>query len=88
MKGVFEMIGYLPCRDCGAETNVADLVSKLCSECARKRTFHLADLQRKYEKALEDGTTEQAASLADEIRAYQQAEGVRLKDIPGAYRVH
>lgn len=81
------MIGYLPCRDCGAETNVADLVNKLCPECARKRTAHLADLQRKYQKALEDGAAEQAAGLADEIRAYQQAEGVRLKDVPGAYRV-
>lgn len=81
------MIGYLPCRDCGAETNVADLVSKLCPECARKRTAHLADLQRKYEKALEDKDTEQASAIADEIRAYQQAEGVRLKDVPGAYRV-
>lgn len=81
------MIGYLPCRDCGTETNVADLVSKLCPECAKKRTFHLADLQRKYEKALKDKDTEQASAIADEIRAYQQAEGVRLKDIPGAYRV-
>lgn len=82
------MIGYLPCRDCGAETNVADLVSKLCPECAKKRTFNLADLQRKYQKAMEDKDTEQAATLADQIRAYQQAEGVRLKDVPDAYRVH
>lgn len=36
MKRAFEMIGYLPCRDCGAEANVADPLSKLWSRVRQK----------------------------------------------------
>lgn len=81
------MTGYLPCRDCGTELNAADLVSRLCPDCLRKRTGQLARLQQRYEYALQGGEADRAASIAGEIRAYQQAEGVRLRDVPDAYRV-
>lgn len=81
------MIGYLPCRDCGAETNCADLVAGLCPTCARQRAARLADLQREYQQYVEDGHERASAYVAEIIRAYQQSEGVRLKDVPAAYRV-
>lgn len=80
-------IGYLNCRDCGEEWNCADLVSGLCPECAKKRTEHLAELQRQYQTYVDAGHERASAYIAELIRAYQQSEGVRLKDVPAPYRV-
>lgn len=84
---VFHNIGFLACRDCGKETNCADLVAGLCPECSRRRAARLSDLQISYQGYLEAGDAQGAARVADAIRAYQQSEGVRLKDVPDAYRV-
>lgn len=87
-NGEFEMrIGYLNCRDCGEEFNCADLISGLCPTCARKRTDHLAELQREYQKYVDEGHERASAYVAELIRAYQQTERVRLKDVPPRYRV-
>ena len=72
------MIGYLHCRDCGQERNCADLVGGLCPTCARKRVARLADLQVRYQAAVDAG--EPGASS-------RVAELIRLKDVPAAYRV-
>jgi hypothetical protein len=47
----------------------------------------LAALQQRYEDALAAGDAGASAEVADLIRDYQQSEGVRLKNVPGAYRV-
>lgn len=80
-------IGYLSCRSCGSIENCADLVSGLCPSCARERAAYLAALQQRYENALTAGDAGTSAEVADLIRDYQQSEGVRLKNVPGAYRV-
>ena len=82
------MIGYLRCRDCGSKMNAADLVAKLCPACLKKRTARLSALQGQYEQAVRDGNADRAATAAEQVRAYQQAEGVRLRDVADAYRVH
>ena len=81
------MVGFLPCRDCGAEMNAADLVAKLCPACLKKRTARLSALQGQYEQAVRDGNADRAATAAEQVRSYQQAEGVRLLDVADAYRV-
>lgn len=81
------MIGYLRCRDCGTEMNAADLVAKLCPACLKKRTARLSALQGQYEQAVQDGNADRAATAAEQVRSYQQAEGVRLRDVADAYRV-
>ena len=86
-KGVFNMIGYLQCRDCGSEMNAADLVAKLCPACLKKRAAHLSVLQGQYEQAVRGGDADRAVAAAAQVRSYQQAEGVRLRDVPDAYRV-
>ena len=73
------MIGYLRCRDCGTEMNAADLVAKLCPACLKKRTARLSALQGQYEQAVRDGNADRAATAAEQVRSYQQAEGVRLR---------
>ena len=80
-------IGYLRCRSCGSIENCADLVSGLCPTCRRERAAHLAQLQSDYQDALLAGDPRASAEIAQLIRAYQQSEGVRLKNVPGAYRV-
>ena len=81
------MIGYLRCRDCGTEMNAADLVAKLCPACLKKRTARLSAPQGQYEQAVRDGNADRAATAAEQVRSYQQAEGVRLRDVADAYRV-
>ena len=81
------MIGYLQCRDCGTEMNAADLVAKLCPACLKKRMAHLSALQGQYEQAVRDGDADRVATLAEQIRSYQQEESVRLRGIPDAYQV-
>lgn len=81
------MIGYRSCRECGTEMNCADLVGGLCPVCARSRIVRLADLQVQYQDALEAGDSGASERVADLIRDYQKSEGVRLKDVPPAYRV-
>ena len=46
------MIGYRPCKVCGAETNVVDLTAGLCSACKAERAEALAALQRKFDAAV------------------------------------
>ena len=81
------MIGYLHCRDCGQERNCADLVGGLCPTCARKRVARLADLQVRYQAAVDAGEVGASSRMAELIRDYQRSERVRLKDVPVAYRV-
>ena len=81
------MIGYLHCRDCGQERNCADLVGGLCPTCARKRVARLADLQVRYQAAVDAGEPGASRRVAELIRDYQRSERVRLKDVPAAYRV-
>lgn len=76
------MIGYRPCKVCGAETHVVDLTAGLCSACKAERTETLAALQRKFDAAVLEGDSEMAAAAVDEIAAYQEEWGVRLKDAP------
>ena len=76
------MIGYRPCKVCGAETHVVDLTAGLCSACKAERTETLAALQRKFDAAVLEGDLETAAAAVDEIAAYQEEWGVRLKDAP------
>lgn len=76
------MIGYRPCKVCGAETHVVDLTAGLCSACKAERTETLAALQRKFDAAVLEGDSETAAAAVDEIAAYQEEWGVRLKDAP------
>ena len=76
------MIGYCPCKVCGAETNVVDLTAGLCPACKAERTEALAALQRKFDAAVLEGDSETAAAAVDEIAAYQEEWGVRLKDAP------
>lgn len=80
-------IGYKGCRGCGAETNCADLVSGFCPACARAHAMKLSEYQRQYQQYVEDGHERASAYVAEIIRAYQQSEGVRLKDVPAAYQV-
>ena len=40
------------------------------------------------EQAVRDGNADRAATAAEQVRSYQQAEGVRLRDVADAYRVH
>ena len=79
-------IGYLSCRSCGSIENCADLVSGLCPVW-RERAAHLAQLQSDYQEALQAGDPAASAEIAQLILDYQQSEGVRLKNVPGAYRV-
>lgn len=81
------MIGYLNCRNCGQEINAADLVGGLCPTCAKERAAWLADLQRKYQAAVDAGETGASTRVAELIRDYQISEGVRLKDVPDCYRI-
>ena len=76
-------VGYLSCRSCGSIENCADLVSGLCPVCRRERAAHLAQLQSDYQA----GDPAASVEIAQLIRDYQQSEGVRLKNVPGAYRV-
>lgn len=76
------MIGYRPCKVCGAETHVVDLTAGLCSACKAERAEALAALQRKFDAAVLEGDSETAAAAVDEIAAYQEEWGVRLKDAP------
>ena len=76
------MIGYRPCKVCGAETHVVDLTAGLCSACKAERTETLAALQRKFDAAVLEGDSETAAAAVDEIAAYQEEWGMRLKDAP------
>lgn len=80
-------VGYLSCRSCGSIENCADLVSGLCPVCRRERAAHLAQLQSDYQEALQAGDHAASVEIAQLIRGYQQSEGVRLKNVPGAYRV-
>lgn len=48
---------------------------------------HLSALQGQYEQAVRDGDADRATTLAEQIRSYQQEEGVRLRDVPDAYQV-
>ena len=80
-------IGYLSCRSCGSVENCADLVSGLCPVCRRERAAQLAQLQSDYQDALQAGDPTASAEIAQLIRDYQQSEGVRLKNVPEAYRV-
>lgn len=48
---------------------------------------HLAQLQSDYQEALQAGDPAASVEIAQLIRDYQQSEGVRLKNVPGAYRV-
>lgn len=75
------MIGYRPCKVCGTETHVVDLTAGLCPVCKAKRIKALAALQRKFDAAVLEGDTE-ASVAVDEIEAYQEEWGVRLKDAP------
>ena len=81
------MIGYRSCRACGHEVNCADLVGGLCPVCARERVAYLADLQVRYQAAVDAGETGASSRVAELIRDYQRSERVRLKDVPVAYRV-
>lgn len=76
------MIGYRPCKVCGAETHVVDLTAGLCSACKAERAEALAALQRKFDAAVLEGDSDTAAAAVDEIAAYQEEWGVRLKDAP------
>ena len=76
------MIGYRPCKVCGAETHVVDLTAGLCPACKAERTEALAALQRKFDAAVLEGDSETAAAAVDEIAAYQEEWRVRLKDAP------
>ena len=76
------MIGYRPCKVCGAETHVLDLTAALCYASKAERTETLAALQRKFDAAVLEGDSETAAAAVDEIAAYQEEWGVRLKDAP------
>lgn len=76
------MIAYRPCKVCGAETHVVDLTAGLCPACKAERTEALAALQRKFDAAVLEGDSEMAAAAVDEIAAYQEEWGVRLKDAP------
>lgn len=80
-------IGYVLCRSCGEEFNCADLRAGLCEKCARERIDMLADLQRQYQEAVDNGEQGASQEVADLIRAYQQSEKVRLQDVPAKYRV-
>lgn len=51
------------------------------------RAAHLAQLQSDYQEALQAGDPAASVEIAQLIRDYQQSEGVRLKNVPGAYRV-
>lgn len=44
-------------------------------------------LQSDYQEALQAGDPAASAEIAQLILDYQQSEGVRLKNVPGAYRV-
>ena len=81
------MIGYRSCRACGQEVNCADLVGGLCPICARERVAYLADLQVRYQAAVDAGEPGASNRVAEIIRDYQRSERVRLKDVPAAYRV-
>lgn len=81
------MIGYRSCRACGQEVNCADLVGGLCPVCARERVAYLADLQVRYQAAVDAGEVGASSRMAELIRDYQRSERVRLKDVPVAYRV-
>lgn len=81
------MIGYRSCRACGHEVNCADLVGGLCPVCARERVARLADLQVRYQAAVDAGELGASSRVAEIIRDYQRSERVRLKDVPAAYRV-
>ena len=48
---------------------------------------HLAQLQSDYQEALQAGDPAASVEIAQLIRDYQQSEGVRLKNVPEAYRV-
>ena len=74
-------------RSCGSIENCADLVSGLCPVCRRERAAHLAQLQSDYQEALQAGDPAASVEIAQLIRDYQQSEGVRLKNVPEAYRV-
>lgn len=76
------MIAYRPCKVCGTETHVVDLTAGLCPACKAERTEALAALQRKFDAAVLEGDSETAAAAVDEIAAYQEEWGVRLKDAP------
>lgn len=81
------MTGYRSCRDCGQEVNCADLVGGLCPVCALERVAYLADLQVRYQAAVDAGEPGASSRVAELIRDYQRSEHVRLKDVPVAYRV-
>ena len=81
------MTGYRSCRDCGQEVNCADLVGGLCPVCARERVAYLADLQVRYQAAVDAGEPGASSRVAELIRDYQRSEHVRLKDVPVAYQV-
>lgn len=81
------MIGYRSCRACGHEANCADLVGGLCPVCARERVAYLADLQVRYQAAVDAGEAGASSRVAEIIRDYQRSERVRLKDVPAAYQV-
>ena len=55
--------------------------------CRRERAAHLAQLQSDYQEALQAGDPAASVEIAQLIRDYQQSEGVRLKNVPEAYRV-
>ena len=78
------MTGYRSCRDCGQEVNCADLVGGLCPVCARERIVYLADLQVRYQAAVDAGEPGASSRVAELIRDYQRSERVRLKDVPVA----
>jgi hypothetical protein len=78
------MTGYRSCRDCGQEVNCADLVGGLCPVCARERIVYLADLQVRYQAAVDAGEPGASSRVAELIRDYQRSEHVRLKDVPVA----
>ena len=80
-------IGYLSCRSCGSIENCADLVSGLCLYAGGRGQPTLAQLQSDYQEALQAGDPAASVEIAQLIRDYQQSEGVRLKNVPEAYRV-
>ena len=80
-------IGYKACRGCGAETNVADLVSGFCPSCAKAHVNRLSGYQREYEAAVASGDAGASSRVAELISEYEQSERVRLRDAvraPGA----
>ena len=77
----------VPLAACSRARSFRYLVSGLCPVCRRGRAAHLAQLQSDYQEALQAGDPAASVEIAQLIRDYQQSEGVRLKNVPGAYRV-